>query len=113
MNINKYEKITLDTDALNPKTIIEGIDVSSIYDKWGFISVGCSKLTMYCEVHHGNFDNDYETFKSQVDRNGVYEYKYYHNDLLFWKPMPTCQISLTGPVESNKYHIFLKEFQVY
>ena len=99
----------LNTDAINKKTVIEGIDFSNFYDKWGFVSIACSKLTKYCEVHRGLFYNDYDTFKGQVD-NGVLENRHYHNDLLFWKKMSSCFINITGPVEGNKYHFYMKEF---
>jgi hypothetical protein len=48
VNIMEDETLQLDTDAMNPKTIISGVDFSQFYDSWGFISIGCSKLTTYC-----------------------------------------------------------------
>ena len=55
VNINEDETLTLDTDSANPKTIISEVDFSNFYDNWGFLSIACSKLTTYCEVHRGLF----------------------------------------------------------
>jgi hypothetical protein len=96
-----------------PKTIVSGIDFSNFYDGWGFISIACSKLTTYCEVHRGLFNQNYDTFKSKVDNNGVLEPRFYHNEMQFWKNISETQVSIYGPVEGHRYQLFLKEFQVY
>lgn len=103
----------LNTDAIHPKTVITGLDFSNFYNQWGFVSIACSKVTTYCEVHRGIFNKNFDTFKQNIDDNGVLANKYYHNDLLNWVPLPDCYISITGPVESNKYQLYLKEIQVY
>lgn len=56
VNIGSDEILTLESDAAYPKTIVNGIDMSSFYDGWGFLSIACSKSTSYCEVHRGIFN---------------------------------------------------------
>ena len=103
VNIRSDETLQLDTDAVNPKTIISGVDFSQFYDSWGFISIGCSKLTTYCQVHRGLFKQDYELFKSTIDNNGVVENRMYHNDMFKWGQLKETNIAISGPIEG---HIF-------
>ena len=103
VNIKEDETLQLDTDAINPKTIVSGVDFSKFYDSWGFISIGCSKMTAYCEVHRGLFNQNYEVFKSQIDNNGVVENRMYHNDMLKWGNLSDTNISVSGPIEGHRY----------
>lgn len=113
VNIREDETFQLDTDAMNPKTIISGVDFSKFYDSWGFLSIGCSKLTTYCEVHRGLFKQDYELFKSSIDNNGVPENRVYHNDMFKWGKLNETTIRVSGPIERHQFQLFMKEFQVY
>jgi hypothetical protein len=63
MRVSKRYKATIDnnmmfslnSDAMYPKTIVSGVDFSNFFDGWGFLSISCSKITTYCEVHRGLF----------------------------------------------------------